>query len=191
MNGLHIVQESVGVLPDYARIPISFEVHSAFDVQPIGQGLGGFRLVERAVEPPWIKDYDACDGGPMRWPQRFNVSNWGFLSAFIGTERVGGCAIAYRTENLFVLEERKDLAVLWDIRVAPEHRGKGIGRYLFDGAVEWARSKKCPWLKVETQNINVPACRFYVRQGCSLGIIHRFAYADFPDEVELVWYKEL
>lgn len=191
MNEVVVVEESVDVLPGYGQIPISFEVRSILDVRIVKEGLGGFRLEERAVEEPWVKDYDACDGGPIRWPQRFDVSNWGFFLAFVGTERVGGCTVAYRTDKLFVLEERKDLAVLWDIRVTPERRGQGIGKRLFDAAVSWARSRSCPRLKVETQNINVPACRFYLRQGCTLGIIHRFAYADFPDEVELVWCKGL
>jgi hypothetical protein len=44
---------------------------------------------------------------------------------------------------------------------------------------------------VETQNINVPACRFYARQGCVLGAIHPDAYPDLPDEVQLLWWLEL
>ena len=29
------------------------------------------------------------------------------------------------------------------------------------------------------------------KHGFTLGAVTRFAYAEFPDEVELVWYKEL
>ncbi len=39
--------------------------------------------------------------------------------------------------------------------------------------------------------INVPACRFYAKQGCVLGAIDRYAYPDHPDEVQLLWYKEI
>jgi len=49
-------------------------------------------------------------------------------------------------------------------------------------------------LKVETQNINVPGCRFYAKQGCELGAIHRYGYAGCPDiahEAMLFWYLEL
>jgi len=46
-------------------------------------------------------------------------------------------------------------------------------------------------MKVETQNINVPACSFYRRMGCTLGSIDRFAYAELPDEAQLIWLKEL
>ena len=31
----------------------------------------------------------------------------------------------------------------------------------------------------------------YRRMGCTLGTIDRFAYADLPDEVQLMWFKEL
>jgi hypothetical protein len=43
----------------------------------------------------------------------------------------------------------------------------------------------------ETQNINVAACRFYAKQGCTLSAINRFAYRDCPEEVQLIWRKEL
>jgi GNAT superfamily N-acetyltransferase len=89
------------------------------------------------------------------------------------------------------LEDRTDLAVLWDIRVAEGMRGRGLGTALFRTAEEWAREQRCRQLKVETQNINVPACRFYAKQGCVLGAIHRFAYPDFPEEAQLLWYKQL
>jgi hypothetical protein len=49
-------------------------------------------------------------------------------------------------------------------------------------------------MKIETQNINVPACRFYQRMGAQLGEIHRFGYAEVPSvahEVMLNWYLEL
>ena len=55
----------------------------------------------------------------------------------------------------------------------------------------WVVARGCRWLKVETQNINVPACRFYAKQGCVLGAIHRFAYPDYPNEAQLLWYKDL
>jgi GNAT superfamily N-acetyltransferase len=60
---------------------------------------------------------------------------------------------------------RSDLAVLWDIRVQPERRGRGVGKALFYASVDWACRRGCRQLKVETQNVNVAACRFYASQG--------------------------
>lgn len=155
-------------------------------------GLGGIVLVERPVAVPWTKDYDQDAGeAPARWLERFDVSRWGFLLARAAGEPVGGAVIAFDTPGVRMLEERRDLAVLWDLRVAPARRGSGLGRRLFAAAERWAGARGCEWLKIETQQINVPACRFYARQGCTLGAIHRFAYPALPDEVQLLWYKRL
>jgi GNAT superfamily N-acetyltransferase len=95
---------------------------------------------------------------------------------------------------MHMLEGRDSLAVLWDIRVAPDARGCGIGRRLFEHAAGWARRRGCRRLKAETQNVNVPACRSYAAQGCELGAIHRCGYASVPSvahEAMLLWYLEL
>jgi ribosomal protein S18 acetylase RimI-like enzyme len=90
-----------------------------------------------------------------------------------------------------MLEGREDIVVLWDIRVAPPMRGQGIGSALFAAVEECARSRGCRMLKVETQNINVGACRFYAGRGLELGAVNRFAYPKLPDEVQLLWYKSI
>ena len=66
--------------------------------------------------------------GPMRWAERFDLSNWAFFSAFTGAQCVGRAAIARDTPTLEMLEGRQDLALLWDIRVAPSARVMGSVR---------------------------------------------------------------
>ena len=95
---------------------------------------------------------------------------------------VGAVAVAFDTPGVHMLEERSDLAVLWDIRVAPEAQGRGVGRRLFEYAVEWARAHGGTQMKIETQNVNVSACRFYEHMGCELGEIRRFG---FLNEMEM------
>jgi GNAT superfamily N-acetyltransferase len=90
-----------------------------------------------------------------------------------------------------MFEGRSDLAVLWDIRVAPSTRRCGVGAALFEAAEAWASAKGCRQLKVETQNVNVAACRFYARRGCELRATHGGAYSELPDEIQLLWYKDL
>ncbi|MBT6614657.1 MAG: GNAT family N-acetyltransferase [Deltaproteobacteria bacterium] len=65
--------------------------------------------------------------------------------------------------------------------------GNGIGQKLFDAAVQWAKDKMCKELKVETQNINFGANKFYKKQGCRISAIERSAYETHPNEVKLVW----
>ena len=185
-------EETEEKLEEYGEIPIAFEVKSKLRVELIEDGLGGIRLTEEAVFPPYIKSYDEDVGeAPSRWRERWDLSNWGFISAFEGVHRVGVAVVAYKTPGVNFLEESTDLAALWDIRVRPDYRGKGIGKLLFRNVENWAKSRECALLKVETQNINVPACRFYAAQGCKLCIFHKYAYPDYPDEVQLVWYKDL
>jgi GNAT superfamily N-acetyltransferase len=189
---LQIRAAPMAALADLAAVSIAFEVDRVLDVTVHDDGLGGLTLRERRLETPWWKDYDAIEGeGPTRWPRRFDTSNWGLLLARAGTRCVGGAVVAYDTPGVEMLEGRRDLAVLWDLRVAPDVRGRGVGAALFRAAEAWAAARGCAWLKVETQNVNMAACRFYARRGCTLGAIHRFAYPALPDEVQLLWYKPL
>jgi GNAT superfamily N-acetyltransferase len=187
-----IGEESIGRLEQHGEVPIAFLVERVLKVSLPDGGLGGIEFHEMPVETPWVKDYDAIKGeGPNRWTQRFDVKNWGLIAAHEGGHRVGGAVVAYNTAEVTMLEGPSDLAVLWDIRVRPEARSAGTGTLLFRGAETWARDRGCRTLKIETQNINVPACRFYRRTGCTLGAVNRFAYTDLPDEVQLIWFKEL
>jgi streptothricin acetyltransferase len=180
----------------YARIPIAFTVKSILRVKPQEFGLGGFKLVEEKVKP-YLKDYDKLElegAGPLAWPKQFDLGAWGFLIAFDRQQPVGGATIAACTPGLQMLESRTDLAVLWDLRVHPKRWGKGIGRLLFQRSLEWARARGFRQIKIETQNINVNACRFYASMGCELGAIHRRAYHGSPElaqEAMLLWYADL
>jgi GNAT superfamily N-acetyltransferase len=185
-----VSEEPTSALAEYSQIPMSLEVTEVLDVSVEQKGLGGLRLSQRKLDVPYIKDYDALEG-PMRWPAMFDISRWQLFAARIGERRVGGAAVAFDTEGVIMLEARRDLAVLWDIRVSPDCRRRGVGTALFRAAEAWSRNRGCRYLKIETQNINVPACRFYLRRGCVLGGINRFVYREFPEEIQLLWYKDL
>lgn len=188
---IDVGQEPLAAIAEYAAVSIAFQVRSVLALDALDGGMGGFALSERAVDVPYVKDYDADDGGPAHWAERFDLSRWGLLGVRIDGRLVGGAALAWDTPGVMMLEGRGDLAVLWDIRVAPEARGRGVGAALFRAAEAWAAARGCRQLKVETQNVNVPACRFYARQGYVLGGIHRFAYPGLPHEVQLLWYRDL
>lgn len=189
---VEIREEPPTALADYARVQIAFEVRERLAVVELDAGLGGLQLVDEPISEPYIKDYDAEAGQhPTAWAQRFDISRWGILSARVSDERVGGAVVAWQTPGLERLEGRTDLAVLWDLRVAPAWRRTGIGAALFAAAEAWAIARGARWLEAETQNVNVPACRFCARRGCTLGAIHRFAYRSLHEEAQLLWYKPL
>ena len=188
INIAEITPERLG---EYERIPSAFEVKTILEVELVEGGLGGMRLYEVPVKP-YIKDYDAGGELPTDWPKRYDVTKWGFFLAKMVGEPVGAAAVAFDTTGVFMLEARRDLAVLWDIRVLPEARGAGI--LLFNHAAGWSKRRGCSQMKIETQNVNVPACRFYQRMGARLGEIHRHGYAATPavaHEVMLNWYLDL
>lgn len=182
--------EPVDGLGELAAIPAAFRVERLLRVTVTAGGLGGIALAEEPVATPWLKDYDAREG-PGAWAERFDVSGWGLLVARDGDRRLGAAVIARDTPGLHMLRDRPDAAALWDLRVRPEARRTGVGARLFEAAAAWAAGRGCTTLLVETQNVNVAACRLYRRMGCTLASIDRLAYPDLPHEVQLVWSKQL
>ena len=104
---------------------------------------------------------------------------------------IGGCTVATKTSNCTMLEKRDDLALLWDLRVAEEYKHQGIGQKLFNMAKDYAIKEGFKQFKVECQNTNPAAVKFYHKQGMNLGVINEHAYKDFPNEVQLLWYLDL
>ena len=189
---VELAQEPMTALHEYARVPNVFTVDRVLDVTSRDDGTTGFTLSERRLDVPYQKDYDAIPGeGPLHWDDRFDMSNWVLFVARFGDRIVGGAAVAFDTPGFAMLEGRRDLAVLWDIRISPDARRRRVGSELFGRVEAWAQRRGCRQLKIETQNTNVGACRFYERQGCRLKAIHRAAYPELPEEIQLLWYKDL
>lgn len=184
-----IIEETVDILPEYENVSIAYLVETIFHTELFENGLGGIKLIEKKLKTPFIKDYDAIeDDKPSKWHKKFNIENWEILSAFDGEERIGGAAIAWKMPEI---ESCEDTLWLWDVRVSPDYRGKKIGQQLFAAVLCWAQKRNCRKLKVETQNVSVPACKFYARQGCKLGAINKFAYPERMNEIQLIWHLNL
>jgi len=143
------------------------------------------------VSEPWEKEYDAPGNRPADWPSQFDLSNWGLFLARDGARVLGAAAVCWSTPGVDLLEGRTDLAFVWDLRVAPDVRGQGVGRQLWQHCETWCAARRVRELRVETQDVNAPACRFYARMGCELLNVTPGAYADLPDEVQLIWGKRL
>jgi GNAT superfamily N-acetyltransferase len=189
---IEIREEGANALAEYAKVSIAFRVESVLELGSLHEGSTGMELRENQVEVPYIKNYDELPGGgPTAWSKRFDVSRWGVFTARSGVRLIGGAVVAVSSANVRMLEERADLAVLWDIRVARSARGGGVGTKLFRAAEAWAATRKHAELKVETQDVNVPACRFYAKQGCILSEVNRFAYGELCKEVQLIWRKQI
>ncbi|WP_010586133.1 GNAT family N-acetyltransferase [Schlesneria paludicola] len=189
MIAFKIRQEPIIGLEELSRIRMAFEVKSLFEARR--SDTGEIELCERWLEAPYLKDYDAIPGNrPIDLPRHFDLSNWCLLSARYDQRWIGGALIAWKTTGVDLLENRDDLAVLWDLRVNPADRRRGVASALFEQAVSWAQSRGCRALKIESQNNNVPACRFYSSRGCRLRDVLSGVYADFPEEIQFLWYKD-
>ena len=83
-------------------------------------------------------------------------------------------------------------AFIWDIGVKPEYRGRGVGTALLEQAERWAREKGMKGFALEAQDVNLPASRFYQKQGFEIGGVNTRLYSNFPhcqDEIAVFWYK--
>lgn len=194
MNKITYKQADKTYFPQYDLIPMTVNVKSYYKIEKINRGLSGFTLVETPVEEPYIRDFCTGDDESVtRW-ERFDLSNWAFFIAFDGEKPIGGAAVASRTEEVNMLSDRNDLAVLWDIRVDGEYKRQGIGQALFDMAVNWSRGQGLAQLKIECQNNNVPAVNFYHKQGAVLSVIDEYAYYNEPEyrhETQFIWFLDL
>ena len=173
-------------LLDYEQIPIQYSSFTKIVVD------ADHRLRILPLPEKFLKDYDQDENArPTSWSRQFDIQNWGCIRARVKDRIIGGAVLAYRTPGLNMLEGRQDMAILWDIRVAEAERGQGVGTALFLAAEQWAREKNCKTLKIETQDVNPSACFFYQGRGCELHGLNRGVYKNYPEELQLLWYKEL
>lgn len=167
-----------------------------YRVDHITKGGGGLKLLEEKIKKPFERDYDK-DGkdNPSAWAKQYNLDRWGIFLFMDGEDAIGGAAVSlngpvFPVRNL----QRGDLAVLWDIRVHPEHRWKGVGKELFNFAAGWAKENGYNQVGIETDGSNVPACKFYAKMGCELGAILKYGYSGAPEVAPypmLLWYLDL
>lgn len=179
--------------PQYDRIPMFVHVSAFYRIEKHNRGLNGFSFVETPVEP-YIKDFCTGDDESVERWKRFDLTNWAFFMAFDDERPVGAATIASRDNEVNMLAGRNDLAVLWDIRVDDAYKHQGIGQTLFDMAVDWSRKHGLRQMKIECQNINIPAVRFYHKQGAVLSAIDEYAYYHDPvlrHEAQLIWFLDL
>ncbi|HXD09851.1 MAG TPA: GNAT family N-acetyltransferase [Anaerolineales bacterium] len=77
-----------------------------------------------------------------------------------------------------------------ELIVDTDFRGKGVGLALMNRAIAWAKQQGFPGVTLETQDNNVPACKFYEKCGFELSGFDIYAYKnlDNPSEIALYWY---
>lgn len=137
--------------PALLRLDTSFTTDRIYRLQVAPRS---FALVEAIVQPPLHKAFTLADelDDDRLWEQGFVAQD--------GDEIVGFAAVRTETWN------RR--TAIWHLYVAPQQRGKGLGRRLLGAVEAYARAcgSRCLWL--ETSSVNVPAIEFYTQVGFSL-----------------------
>lgn len=114
--------------------------------------------------------------------------------AFDEEKPIGAMTVAGTTPNLNMLSGRDDVCILWDIRVIDGYKHQGVGQKLFDMGIKRAKEDGYKQMIIECQNNNVPACKFYHKQGAVLSKIDMYAYfleEDCKNEVQFIWYLDI
>ena len=176
----------------YDKVPMNVNVHTEYKVKRIDNGLGGFIFEEISVEP-YIKDLSIYERA-TEYEKEFDITNWRFYMAFDEDIPVGAMTVVGKTDGLNMLYGREDACVLWDIRVADAYKHNGIGQKLLDMGILNAKKDGYQQMIIECQNNNVPACKFYQKQGAVLAKIDMYAYYLEPEvrnEIQFMWYLDI
>jgi len=129
-----------------ARLDLSFATDVVHAVER--RGPLDFALVERRADPPLVKRY-ALDPDALVAAPHVMVAEW-------DGRVVGVASVAWQAWN-----RRAELSHLY---VDAPARGRGVGAALLREADCAARALGARVLWVETQQVNAPAIRFYLRQ---------------------------
>jgi ribosomal protein S18 acetylase RimI-like enzyme len=140
---------------------------------------GGFGLREVAVDPPLTKVFpeepDGDEGGDADSRSFVAHTDSGGLAGFV--------AVSYCGWNRRLTIE--------DIEIAPEHRGRGVGRALVGLAAEFARERGAGHIWLEVTNINAPAIRAYRKMGFAFCGLDTALYDGTPSAGEQALYMSM
>jgi streptothricin acetyltransferase len=170
-----ILRLDAGNLPDLGRCDNSFAVNAELSLRAEG---GRITYTVHRVTP-YVKHYDPEIHDAGDYIDRPDHAAW--LAYVDG--RIAG--------QILVCENWNRFALIRDIAVDPPFRRQGVGRRLIEAAIQWARGRGLPGVMLETQNINVAACKLYESCGFVLGGFDSYLYRGaLPGtrEIALFWY---
>ncbi len=148
------------------------------------------RVLPRLENGAWSYTWEPLPPGEMKcYPQEDYTSylNREDRRVFLALTEAGQCA-----GYLAVSTSWNGWGWVDCLYVHAPWRGQGVAKRLFSTAVDWAKEKRMLGLGLETQDNNLPACRFYARMGMKLGGANSMLYKRFggriAEETALYWY---
>ncbi|GAA1560699.1 MULTISPECIES: GNAT family N-acetyltransferase [Streptomyces] len=159
----------------------SFTTGTVFEVAVTGEG---FSLREVPVDPPLVKVFPEDDGSDEEdGAEGGDGDSRTFVAVCAGGGLAGFAAVSYSPWNRRLTIE--------DIEVAPDHRGRGIGRTLIRHAVDFARERGAGHLWLEVTNVNAPAIHAYRRMGFAFCGLDTALYQGTESEGEHALYMSM
>lgn len=81
-------------------------------------------------------------------------------------------------------------AFIEEITVVINWRQRGIGTELLMKVIKWAKQNNLVGLMLETQDVNLLACRFYAKNNFVIGAVDNMLYTNFStaNEKAIIWY---
>jgi ribosomal protein S18 acetylase RimI-like enzyme len=176
-------------IPNLPQIRPTYQSATILEVERSGTGIEiGWRLIERELPRPFDKgalyDFDEKTQGEIQGRLARPDDTYQRVAEYSG-RLVGLLDVEIQYWN--------NTALLWHLMIDLDYRGQGLGRRLWHRAVDFARQSEVRAIIVETQNTNVPACKFYARMGCQLVGIDETYYTNdgLQTEVALFWAYRL
>lgn len=178
-------------IPNLPQIRPTYTSPTILTLEKSGNGLEiGWKLVEHTPPQPFDKgtlyDFDEVAQDEIRARLARPDSTYQRVAVDEETGRlVGLLEMEVQTWN--------DTVLLWNLMIDLAYRGQGLGRRLWHRAVDFARQAEVRAIMIETQNTNVPACKFYARMGCQLIGINELYYTNdgLNTEIALFWAYSL
>ncbi|MFF5470600.1 GNAT family N-acetyltransferase [Streptomyces achromogenes] len=166
--------------PAIDALDSSFTTGTVFEVSVTEEG---FVLREVPVEPPLTKvfpeDEPVGDGGE----DEDGGDSRTFVAQGASGDLAGFVTVSYSGWNRRLTVE--------SIEVAPEHRGRGVGRALMGLAAEFARERGAGHIWLEVSNVNAPAIHAYRRMGFAFCGLDTTLYDGTPSRGEQALYMSM
>ena len=144
---------------------------------------GVWSYTELLYDKPQVKQYPP-DERDLR--QYLHTPGRAIFLAYLDEKAVG---------RIVLRKNWNENAYVEDIAVRRRERGHGVGTSLIASAVNWAQEQGLHGLMLETQDVNLLACRFYAKNGFFIGGIDTQLYRNFEEpyrsEIAVFWYRHI
>lgn len=122
-------------------------------------GLSAITMELQALKAPYIK----------QWEHDADLLE--FYQSVLEQELSLGCYLGSRLIGIAIAEKRdwNDSLWVWEFHIDPGYQYQGMGSQMMTQLAKLAQKAGCRVIVCETQNTNVPAIRFYRKNGFEIG----------------------